>query len=133
VWRINNFYRDVWRPARRASGLECTPQDFRHSYVSNLSAADIDVADLADISGHSVETAQLRSRRLMSPISAPRSLAAREREGERDRPRRRFCADEKPGCGDRRRYDHELPGGPQPSPQAPRFSALSSISFHRVT
>ena len=58
VWRINNFYRDVWHPARRASGLECTPQDFRHSYVSNLSAAGVDVADLADISGHSVETAQ---------------------------------------------------------------------------
>lgn len=62
LWRINNFYRDVWRPARRASGLECTPQDFRHSYVSNLSAAGIDVADLADISGHSVETAQQRYR-----------------------------------------------------------------------
>jgi integrase len=62
TWRINNFYRDVWRPARRVSGLECTPQDFRHSYVSNLSAAGIDVADLADISGHSVETAQQRYR-----------------------------------------------------------------------
>jgi integrase len=62
VWRINNFYRDVWRPARRASGIECTPQDFRHSYVSNLSAAGIDVAHLADISGHSVETAQQRYR-----------------------------------------------------------------------
>ena len=62
VWRIDNFYRDVWRPARRASGLECTPQDFRHSYVSNLSAAGIDVADLADISGHSVGTAQQRYR-----------------------------------------------------------------------
>ena len=47
----------VWRPARRASGLECTPQDFRHSYVSNLSAVGIDVADLADITGHTVETA----------------------------------------------------------------------------
>ena len=50
------------RSARRASGLECTPQDFRHSYVSNLSASGIDVADLADISGHSVETAQQRYR-----------------------------------------------------------------------
>lgn len=39
--RINNFYRDVWRPARRASGIESSPQDFRHSYVSNLSAAGI--------------------------------------------------------------------------------------------
>ena len=62
MWRINNFYHDVSRPARHASGLGCTPQDFRHSYVSNLSAAGIDVADLADITGHTVETAQQRYR-----------------------------------------------------------------------
>ena len=49
------------RPGR-ALGVECTPQDFRHRYVSNLSAAGIDVADLAAISRHSIETAQQRYR-----------------------------------------------------------------------
>jgi integrase len=62
LWRVNNFYRDVWRPARRTSGIDCTPHDFRHSYVSNLSAAGVDIADLADIAGHSVEVAQARYR-----------------------------------------------------------------------
>lgn len=62
MWRINNFYRDVWNPTRKTSGIDCTPHDFRHSYVSNLAAAGIDVADLADMTGHSVETAQARYR-----------------------------------------------------------------------
>ena len=31
MWRINSFYRDVWTGPARV-GLECTPQDFRHSY-----------------------------------------------------------------------------------------------------
>jgi integrase len=55
LWLINNFYRDVWRPARVTSGINATPQDFRHSWVSNLSAAGVDVADLADIAGHGLE------------------------------------------------------------------------------
>lgn len=62
LWRVNNFYRDVWRPAREASGIEARPHDFRHSWVSLLSAAGIDPADLADIAGHSVETATARYR-----------------------------------------------------------------------
>lgn len=62
MWRINNFYRDVWRPARASSGIDCTPHDFRHSYVSNLAAAGVDAADLADMAGHSVEVAQQRYR-----------------------------------------------------------------------
>jgi integrase len=57
VWRVNNFYRDVWRPTRIASGLDCTPHDFRHSWVTNLRAAGVDPADLAAMAGHSVETA----------------------------------------------------------------------------
>ena len=60
MWRINNFYRDVWRPTREASRIECTPQDFRHSWNSNLRAAGIDPADLAEIAGHSVEVATAR-------------------------------------------------------------------------
>jgi integrase len=47
----------------RARGTgDCTPQDFRHSYVTNLAAAGIDVADLADITRHTVETQQRRYR-----------------------------------------------------------------------
>jgi integrase len=47
----------------RARGTgDGTPQDFRHSYVTNLAAAGIDVADLADITRHTVETQQRRYR-----------------------------------------------------------------------
>jgi len=49
--------RDVWAPARKASGIDATPQDFRHSHVSLLRAAGIDPADLAAVVGHSVQTA----------------------------------------------------------------------------
>jgi len=62
LWQVNNFYRDVWNPTKEAAGIDATPHDFRHSWVSNLSAAGIDVADLADIAGHSVEVAQSRYR-----------------------------------------------------------------------
>jgi len=57
VWRERNYHRDVWAPARKASGIDATPQDFRHSHVSLLRAAGIDPADLAAVVGHSVETA----------------------------------------------------------------------------
>lgn len=56
IWRERNFYRDVWEPARIASGLDPTPHEFRHSYVSHLRAAGIDDADLALVAGHRVET-----------------------------------------------------------------------------
>ncbi len=56
LWRERNFYRDVWEPARIATGLDPTPHEFRHSYVSHLRAAGIDDADLARATGHSVET-----------------------------------------------------------------------------
>jgi integrase len=56
LWRERNFYRDVWDPARIATGLDPTPHEFRHSYVSHLRAAGIDDADLARATGHSVET-----------------------------------------------------------------------------
>jgi integrase len=52
LWLVNNFYRDVWRPARVAGGINCTPHDFRHSWVSNLAASGVDQADLASIAGH---------------------------------------------------------------------------------
>lgn len=86
VWRASNFRRQVWQPAlakhlgivrregetSRAFALRAAaeiqqagerairPQDCRHSYVTHLRAAGIDPADLADVAGHTVETATTR-------------------------------------------------------------------------
>lgn len=57
IWWEDNFRDDVWNPARKASGVEASPQDFRHSWVTHLRAAGIDQADLAAMAGHSVATA----------------------------------------------------------------------------
>lgn len=56
LFRERNFYRDVWVAAQLATGLDPTPHEFRHSYVSNLRAERIDDADLANVAGHTVET-----------------------------------------------------------------------------
>lgn len=56
LWRERNFYRDVWVPAQLATGMDPTPHEFRHSYVSNLRAGGIDDADLAEVAGHTIET-----------------------------------------------------------------------------
>jgi len=56
LFRERNFYRDVWVPAQLATGMDPTPHEFRHSYVSNLRAMGVDDADLAKIAGHTVET-----------------------------------------------------------------------------
>lgn len=56
LFRERNFYRDVWVPAQLATGMDPTPHEFRHSYVSNLRAMGVDDADLADVAGHTVET-----------------------------------------------------------------------------
>jgi len=56
MWRERNFYRDVWKPTQRASGLDIRPHECRHSYVTHLRAAGINDADLAEIAGHRVET-----------------------------------------------------------------------------
>lgn len=56
LWRERNFYRDVWYPTQRSSGLDIRPHEMRHSYVSHLRAAGVDDADLAQIAGHRVET-----------------------------------------------------------------------------
>lgn len=55
-WRARNFYRDVWDPTRKATGLDTRPHEFRHSWISLLTAAGIDPADLAGMAGHTVET-----------------------------------------------------------------------------
>ncbi len=56
LWREANFYREVWAPAKIATGMDPTPHEFRHSYVTQLRAAGIDDADLAKVAGHQVQT-----------------------------------------------------------------------------
>ena len=56
VWTTRNFYRAVWDPTRLRTGLEITPHECRHSYVSHLRAAGIDDADLARVAGHELGT-----------------------------------------------------------------------------
>jgi integrase len=56
MWRERNFYRDIWRPTQKASGLDIRPHECRHSYVTHLRARGINDADLAEIVGHRVET-----------------------------------------------------------------------------
>jgi site-specific recombinase XerD len=56
LWRERNFYRDIWKPAQEASGLDIRPHECRHSYVTHLRAAGINDADLAEIAGHQVVT-----------------------------------------------------------------------------
>jgi len=56
LWRERTFYRDVWKPPQGASGLDIRPHECRHGYVTNLRAAGVNDADLADIAGHRVET-----------------------------------------------------------------------------
>lgn len=56
MWRERNFYRDLWKPAQEASGLDLRPHECRHSYVTHLRAAGVNDADLAEIAGHRVET-----------------------------------------------------------------------------
>lgn len=56
LWRERTFYRDVWKPTQEASGIDIRPHECHHSYVSQLRAQGIDDADLAEISGHRIET-----------------------------------------------------------------------------
>jgi integrase len=53
LWNESNWRRDVWSKAQEATGIDATPQDFRHSWVTNLRAAGVDGADLAEVAGHS--------------------------------------------------------------------------------
>lgn len=57
VWTDRYWYEQVWYPARKATGMTATPHEFRHSAISHMRAAGIDPADLAAMSGHTVETA----------------------------------------------------------------------------
>jgi integrase len=59
VWQNRSFYKEIWYVARATvDGMEhATPHEFRHAWVSRMRAAAIDVADVADAAGHTVETA----------------------------------------------------------------------------
>jgi DNA-binding CsgD family transcriptional regulator/integrase len=41
LWRERNFYRDVWHPTVHTTRMECTPHEFRHSYITLLRAAGV--------------------------------------------------------------------------------------------
>lgn len=58
-WDQSYFHKRIWSPARLAcpSMANATPHDFRHSWVTNLRAAGVDIADLAQMAGHTVKTA----------------------------------------------------------------------------
>jgi integrase len=58
LWIESNFRRSVWTPAQEKAGIDPTPQEFRHSWVSHLRAAGVDGADLAEIAGHSEAVAE---------------------------------------------------------------------------
>ena len=57
VWRDSNFRRDVWVAAQIASGMDLTPHECRHSYVTHLRAEGVDPADLAAVTRHDIDTA----------------------------------------------------------------------------
>ena len=57
VWRESNFHRDVWKAAQIASDMDVRPHECRHSWITHMRAEGIDPADLAQVSGHDVETA----------------------------------------------------------------------------
>jgi integrase len=56
LWRERNFYRDVWYPAQRESGMDIRPHEMRHSWITHLRARGIDDADLAEMAGHTLQT-----------------------------------------------------------------------------
>jgi integrase len=56
MWRERNLYRDVWKPAQSASGLDFCPHECRHSFVTHLRARGVGDADLAALVGHRVDT-----------------------------------------------------------------------------
>jgi integrase len=54
VWQQRNFYRDVWEPARSASGTDFTIYDLRHTFSSRLQAAGIPLPEISAWMGHSL-------------------------------------------------------------------------------
>jgi integrase len=54
VWHHRNFYADVWRAAREASGTDFTLYDARHTFSSRLLAAGVPLVEVAAWMGHSL-------------------------------------------------------------------------------
>ena len=83
LWRERTFYRDLWKPAQEASGLDMRPHECRHSYVTHLRAAGVNDADLAEIAGHRVETMLARyTHALGKSFVSVRSAVEETREGD---------------------------------------------------
>jgi integrase len=57
LWRYSNWHRKIWQETIIVAGIDPTPHECRHSWNSQLRAAGIDPAVLADVAGHSVEVA----------------------------------------------------------------------------
>lgn len=57
IWWSSNFRKQVWLPTREATGMDIRPHEMRHSWVSHLRAEGLDPADVAQMTGHTVETA----------------------------------------------------------------------------
>ena len=53
-WAHRNFYRNVWEPARLASGTDFTLYDARHTFSSRLLAAGIPLIEVSAWMGHSL-------------------------------------------------------------------------------
>ena len=60
LWRYSKWHRRVWQPTIEQAEIDPTPHEFRHSWVTHLRASGVDPADLADVAGHSVQTATSR-------------------------------------------------------------------------
>jgi len=57
LWRYSNWHRQIWQPTCEAAGIDPTPHEFRHSWVTHLRSAGVDRADLADVAGHGEDVA----------------------------------------------------------------------------
>jgi integrase len=53
-WAHRNFYRNVWEPARLASGTDFTLYDARHTFSSRLLAGGIPLLEVSAWMGHSL-------------------------------------------------------------------------------
>ncbi len=83
MWRERNFYRDVWKPTQEAAGMDIRPHECRHSYVTHLRAAGVNDADLAEISGHRVETMlSCQGEPKSAPLPGTEECTTRSRAGQ---------------------------------------------------
>jgi integrase len=57
MWQESNFEHRILHKTNERAGYAPTPREIRRSYVSNLRGMGIDPADLAKVTGHTVETA----------------------------------------------------------------------------